>query len=59
MLRRLRPELDVDVETIVLTCLQKDPARRYQTAGELARDLQRWSDDLPIVARRDSLWYLL
>ncbi len=57
--RQLRPSLPVDLETIVLKCLQKDPRRRYQSAGELARDVRRYQADEPIEARRDSIRYML
>jgi len=37
-----------DVETIVCTALEKDPNRRYQSAADLAADIQRFLEDRPI-----------
>ena len=40
-----------DLETIVLKAIDKDPARRYQTADAMAEDLRRFLADEPIKAR--------
>jgi eukaryotic-like serine/threonine-protein kinase len=53
--RRLVPALPRDLETIVLKSIDREPARRYQTAGDLADDLRRFLDDRPIRAK-PTLW---
>jgi tRNA A-37 threonylcarbamoyl transferase component Bud32 len=50
-LRSLAPWLDRDLETICARCLERNPKARYQSAGNLAADLERWLDGRPIVAR--------
>jgi len=57
--RQLNPALDVDIATIVLRCLRKRREERYETAGELARDIERFLRNEPIEARRDSMLYVL
>lgn len=51
--------LPTDVETIVMKCLAKDPARRYPNASALASDIDDYLDGRPISARRDSTMYVL
>ncbi len=51
--------IDNEVETIVLKCLSKEPERRYQSAGELGRDLHHYLAGEPIEAKRDSGLYVL
>ncbi len=40
--RVLRPGFDAALEAVLLKCLEKNPARRFATAGELADELARW-----------------
>jgi WD40 repeat protein/tRNA A-37 threonylcarbamoyl transferase component Bud32 len=49
--RRLNPKIPRDIDTICLKCLEKDRARRYASAQELAEDLKRFVDGRPVVAR--------
>jgi serine/threonine protein kinase/tetratricopeptide (TPR) repeat protein len=51
---RIQPGISRDLETICVKCLQKDPQRRYETAGALAEDLRRFQAGEAILARRVS-----
>jgi WD40 repeat protein/serine/threonine protein kinase len=53
-LGRLNRSVPRDLETIVHKAIDREPGRRYQTAADLAADLQRFMDDEPIQARRIS-----
>lgn len=55
----VRRAVDLEVETIVLTALAKEPERRYQSAEHLAQDALHYLRGEPIDAKRDSTWYLL
>ncbi|GIW89794.1 MAG: hypothetical protein KatS3mg109_0226 [Pirellulaceae bacterium] len=49
--RLINPSVPRDLETICLKCLQKEAARRYTTAGELAEELDAFLEGRPIKAR--------
>ena len=54
---RLSRQLRGDLDSIVARALEKEPARRYQSPRELADDIGRYLDGLPVIARRPTLGY--
>jgi WD40 repeat protein len=50
--RNVNALADPDLEAVALKCLEKDPARRYETAGAFANDLAAWLRGEPVTARR-------
>jgi len=53
--RKLNRSIPVDLETIVLKAIAKNPAERYATARELGDDLDRFLRDEPVRAKRPTL----
>jgi eukaryotic-like serine/threonine-protein kinase len=58
-LSSIRNDYRGDIETIVDKALEKDRARRYASAADLARDIQRYLNDEPIAARPPTAGYQL
>ncbi|MFO0949691.1 MAG: PQQ-binding-like beta-propeller repeat protein, partial [Isosphaeraceae bacterium] len=54
--RSLDPRIPRDLETIVLTAIDRDPRRRYRDADAMAEDLRRFIDGEPIRARPAPAW---
>src|SRR5262249_51461929 len=57
-LRELEPSVPRDLETGIHKAIERDPAHRYPSAGDLAEDLRRFLDDRPIRARRIPFLFL-
>ncbi|MCS7470883.1 protein kinase [Stieleria sp. ICT_E10.1] len=51
-LRKMDRRIPIELETIVMKAVSKNPADRYQTAGELADDLRRFRNNEPITGRK-------
>ena len=51
--RALNPQVTPGLESILARCLDPEPDRRYQGAAEMAEDLRRYLDDLPLRHARD------
>jgi WD40 repeat protein/predicted Ser/Thr protein kinase len=49
--RRLNPAVDRDLDTVVLKCLEKEPGRRFDSAAEVADELQRYLQGRPLRTR--------
>ncbi len=54
-LRRVRPEIPRDLETVIVKAMARDPDSRYQDAGQMAADLRRFVTGKPVLARRASI----
>ena len=54
--RELNPAIDADLETIALKCLEKEPARRYESAAAVREEIACYLDGRAISARPISRW---
>jgi len=58
-LGKVKPGVPKALETIVMKCLEREPARRYDSARALAEDLQRALEGTPLQAKPPSWGHLL
>lgn len=58
-LRSINPAIPVDLETIAMKCLRKEPGQRYDSARALGEDLQRYINGDSILGKRTTLWQRL
>lgn len=56
---RLRRRLSGDLDYIILKAVEKDPTRRYGSVDQLSRDIRRYLENLPVLARGRTTAYLL
>src|SRR3984893_4689266 len=57
--RSLRPALSPKLEAVILKCLEKEPAHRYQSSQELQTELERLSTGVTPIAARRRLWPII
>ncbi len=57
--RQVDPGLDPNLEAVILKALDRDPGKRYGTAGELGNDLENYLANRPVSARRLTMAYML
>src|SRR6185369_17417743 len=56
-LREVDASIPLDLEAIVIKCLEREPQSRYESAKALAEDLQRYLEGEPVQARRATFRY--
>jgi tetratricopeptide (TPR) repeat protein/predicted Ser/Thr protein kinase len=58
-LRKIAPQVPLDIETIIMKCLEREPDRRYDSARALSEEIKRYLDGDPIMGRPPDLLYKL
>lgn len=56
-IRALDPTFPRDLESIIQRCMEKDVLRRYDSAQDLAEDLERFLSGVPVMARPVGVWH--
>jgi hypothetical protein len=46
-----------DIDNIISKALRPEPERRYASVGQFSEDIRRYSEGLPVIARKDTLGY--
>ncbi len=54
---KLSKQLNGDLDNIVLMALRKEPSRRYGSVNDLQEDVRRHLENIPVIARNDTVWY--
>ena len=57
--RKLRKDTPDDVNAIVMKSMEKSAAFRYQSAGEMGRDVEAYLAGEPVIAKQGAGWYTL
>jgi predicted Ser/Thr protein kinase/thioredoxin-like negative regulator of GroEL len=57
--RKISPQIDKDLEFLLLKALDNEPDRRYMTAGEMARDIENYLQGAPLIAGPPGTLYRL
>ncbi len=58
-IEHLKRKLKGDIDNIILKAIRKEPWRRYGSVEQFSEDIKRYSDGLPVIARNDTMGYLL
>jgi tetratricopeptide (TPR) repeat protein/tRNA A-37 threonylcarbamoyl transferase component Bud32 len=54
-----KERISTDLDNIVLKAMEKDPRRRYGSVEQMADDIHRYLDNLPVKARGNSPLYVM